>query len=137
MKIYFAYTIRGDRSRIETAKEIVNMLKEKGHDVMTEIFLSDNAEDNNGLSGKEIFNRNIGWLGACDVIVSEVSGSSFGIGYEIGYILGGTDKKAFILFESNASPKISLMATANTHKNAVICSYDNLGGIRKFIDEHF
>jgi hypothetical protein len=28
------------------------------------------------------------WLTACDVFLAEVSGSSFGLGFETGYLLG-------------------------------------------------
>ena len=137
MKIYFAYTIRGDKSRIHVAKEIVEMLKQKGHTVMTEIFLRDNAEDEGNLTDKEIFERDIGWLDECDILVSEVSGSSFGIGYETAYILNGRGKKAFVLYHNETKHKISKMALGNTHKNCTVFGYDNAEDIKKFIDEHF
>ena len=115
MKIYFAYTIRGDKSRIHIAKEVVDMLKQKGHDVMTEIFLRDGAEDNGDMTDQQVFERDIRWLDECDVLVSEISGSSFGIGYETAYILSGLGKKAFILYHKEAEHKISKMALGNTH----------------------
>ena len=65
---------------------------------MTEIFLSDDIKVlQANMTDQEIFERNIKWLKECDVLVSEVSGSSFGIGYEIGYVLNGLNKKAFVL----------------------------------------
>jgi len=137
MKIYFAYTIRGDRSRLEIARKLVDALKAKGHDVITEIFLSDDAENTRGLSKEEIFQRNIRWLQECDVLVSEVSGSSFGIGFEIAYIIGSMNKKAFVFYEKNLEDKISIMATGNTHQNAAIYAYNDFEDIRKFIDENF
>ncbi len=138
IKIYFAYTIRGDKSRKHTAKEIVNMLKQKGHNVMTEIFLSDTAEDDeNHLSPQEIFERDVRWLEECDCLVSEVSGSSFGIGYEIAYVSGALNKKAFILYHKGAENKISRMAVGNTHPNCKVFAYSDLDDIKKFIDESF
>ncbi|MCX6816079.1 MAG: nucleoside 2-deoxyribosyltransferase [Candidatus Aenigmarchaeota archaeon] len=138
MRIYFAYTIRGDKSQIHIAREIANMLKEKGHHIMTEIFLSDNAEDKeNHLTPQEIFDRDVKWLHECDVIVSEVSGSSFGIGYELGYVLGSTNKKAFILYHKNAEHKISRMAIGNTQKNCTVFAYSDLNDLKNFIDKHF
>jgi hypothetical protein len=31
------------------------------------------------------------WLEQCDFLLAEVSGSSFGLGFEAGYLLGGRD----------------------------------------------
>ncbi len=138
MKIYFAYTIRGDKSRIHIAREVVKMLKHRGHEVMTEIFLSDTAEsDENHLSAQEIFDRDVRWLKECDAIVSEVSGSSFGIGYELGYVLGSMDKKAFIIYEKSAENRISRMAIGNTHENCKVFGYHNIDDLREFVNKNF
>ena len=36
----------------------------------------------------EVFRRDLEWLTACDVLVAEASGSSYGVGFEVGYVLG-------------------------------------------------
>jgi len=137
MRIYFAYTIRGDKSRINIAREIVSMLKKKGHNVITERFLSDTVgEDDGHIAPQQVFDRNIKWLNECDILVSEVSGSSFGIGYEIAYILG-VNKRAFILYDKNAESRISRMAIGNTNNNCKVFAYNDLKDIKKFIDENF
>lgn len=43
MKIYFGFTVAGDRSSIDAARKIVAMLQEKGHEVLTEHLIHDNA----------------------------------------------------------------------------------------------
>ena len=40
----------------------------------------------------EIFARDMKLLEECDLFVAEVSGSSFGLGFEPGYLLGATRK---------------------------------------------
>lgn len=136
MKVYFAYTIRGDKTRIQVARQIVDMLKQRGHQVMTEIFLRDNAEDEGVLTDQEIFERDIKWLDECDVLVSEVSGSSFGIGYELAYILS-KKKRAFVFYHNDAKQNISKMAVGNTHENCSICPYNDTEQIRNFIEKNF
>jgi hypothetical protein len=36
------------------------------------------------------------WLKQCDLFVAEVSGSSFGLGFETGYLVGDTEKKVIL-----------------------------------------
>jgi hypothetical protein len=37
------------------------------------------------------------WLQQCDLFIAEVSGSSFGLGFETGYLLGATNKRVILL----------------------------------------
>lgn len=138
MKIYFAYTIRGDKSRVDVARRIVDMLKERGHHVMTEMFLLDKAAENDSrLKPQEIFDRDVQWLKECDAFVSEVSGSSFGIGFELGFVLGSMNKKAFVLYDKSYEEKISRMAIGNTHKNCTVFGYNDMNDVKKFIEKNF
>ena len=45
MKIYFGFTVAGDRSSVEAARRIVLVLEEKGHDVLTKHLVQDDAWD--------------------------------------------------------------------------------------------
>jgi hypothetical protein len=138
MNIYFAYTIRGDKSKIDVARKISNMLRERGHHVMTDMFLLDNAlENDNSLKPQEIFDRDVHWLKECDVFVSEVSGSSFGIGFELGFVLGSMKKKAFILYDKSLEDRISRMAIGNTHENCTVFGYSDINDVKNFIEKHF
>jgi hypothetical protein len=42
MKIYFGFAVAGDRSAIHTARRIVELLEELGHEVLTRHLVSDN-----------------------------------------------------------------------------------------------
>jgi hypothetical protein len=35
MKIYFGFTVAGDRSAVDTARKVVRLLEERGHEVLT------------------------------------------------------------------------------------------------------
>jgi hypothetical protein len=43
MKIYFGFTVAGNRSSIDAARKIVTMLQKKGHEVLTEHLVHDDA----------------------------------------------------------------------------------------------
>jgi len=45
-----------------------------------------------------VYPRDMGWLAGCDLFVAEVSGSSFGLGCEAGYVLGGSARKAILYY---------------------------------------
>ena len=91
MKIYFGFTVAGDRSSIDAARKIVAMLQEKGHDVLTEHLVRDNAWSQDRLiPAQQVYQRDMKWLEQCDLFLAEVSGSSFGLGFEA--VLGGSSK---------------------------------------------
>src|SRR5216684_4168965 len=99
MKIYFGFTVAGDRSSIETARKVVQQLEDMGHEVLTRHLVSDNAwEADRSISPQEVYRRDMAWLGQCELFIAEVSGSSFGLGFETGYLLGATGKKVILMF---------------------------------------
>ena len=94
MKIYLGFTVAGSRSSIEAAKKILSVLQSLGHEVLTSHLVNDDAwEADRSVAPQKIFARDMNWLGQCDLFVAEVTGSSFGLGFETGYLLGATGKK--------------------------------------------
>src|SRR5882672_3919565 len=91
MKIYFGFTVAGDRSSVEAARRIVRALEAQGHEVLTKHLIEDNAWDaDRRISAREVYARDMKWLEESDCFMAEVSGSSFGLGFETGYVLGAT-----------------------------------------------
>jgi hypothetical protein len=130
MKIYLGFTVAGDRSSIEAAKKILNVLRSLDHEVLTSHLVRNDAwEADRLIAPQEIFARDMAWLAQCDAFVGEVSGSSFGLGFETGYILGATPKKAILLFQRDAASRISLLITGNTHPNCILLPYDSIDDI--------
>lgn len=85
MKFYFAGAIRGGRDKIQTFIKINEVLKKYGQ-VLDEHVANPNVnviEQNHSLS--EIYNRDVRWIKACDMVVAEVSTASLGVGYECCY----------------------------------------------------
>jgi hypothetical protein len=134
MKIYFGFTVAGDRSAVDIARKVVQLLEELGHEVLTRHLVSDDVwEADRSISPQDVFRRDMRWLDQCDLFIAEVSGSSFGLGFESGYLLGATDKKVVLLYRRDLEKRVSLLITGNTHPNCILVSYSNLGEVEKFI----
>ena len=137
MKIYLGFTVAGSRSSIEAAKRILTVLQSLGHEVLTSHLVSDDAwRADRSVAPQKIFARDMNWLAECDLFAAEVSGSSFGLGFETGYLLGATTKKALLFFERNAEHRISLLITGNVHPNCVLAPYSHLGELEELVRRH-
>jgi len=134
MKIYFGFTVAGNRATIETARRVVQLLEGAGHEVLTRHLVDDNAWERDRLiTPQEIFARDMKWLQECDLFIAEVSGSSFGIGFETGYLLGSSHKKAILFFRCEIEKSISLLITGNTHPNCTLVPYGNENEVENFV----
>ena len=134
MKVYFGFTVAGDRSSVEAAKKIVGVLQSMGHTVLTSHLLCEDAwEADRRMSPQEVFARDMSWLAQCDIFVGEVSGSSFGLGFETGYLLGGTPKKTILFYERAVERKISLLIVGNTLPNCILVPYSRLEDLEKLV----
>ena len=135
MKIYFGFTVAGDRSTVDTARKVVQLLEDLGHEVLTRHLVSDNAWEADRLIGpQDVFRRDMGWLDECDLFIAEVSGSSFGLGFETGYLLGATDKKVVLLYRRELEKRVSLLITGNTHANCTLVPYTTVEEVEAFIN---
>ena len=134
MKIYFGFTVAGDRSGIETARSLVSLLEKLGHEVLTRHLVSDNAwEADRSIGAQDVYRRDMAWLELCDLFIAEVSGSSFGLGFETGYLLGATSKKVILLYRRDVEKRVSLLISGNTHPNCTLAPYDTVAGAEEFI----
>jgi nucleoside 2-deoxyribosyltransferase len=124
MKIYFGFTVAGDRSQLQTARRLVELLEAMGHEVLTRHLVSDDAARmDRAITPQAVYERDMKWLLECDIFIAEVSGSSFGLGYEAGYVLASSDKRAVLFYRREATPRISLLITGNTHPNCRLIPY--------------
>jgi 2'-deoxynucleoside 5'-phosphate N-hydrolase len=85
LKIYFAGSIRGGRSDAKVYEAFITFLRIFG-EVLTEHVgnpdLTEKGDD--GPNDRDIHDRDMKWLAACDPVVAEVSVPSLGVGYELG-----------------------------------------------------
>lgn len=113
MKIYFAGSIRGGRSKVADYKRIIDFLKEN-NTVLTE-HLSDSSISGAGedLQDEDIFSRDINMIKESDIIIAEVTVPSLGVGYEAA-IAETLNKPVYCLFnESESENKLSAMMNGN------------------------
>jgi len=124
MKIYFGFTVAGNRSSLEQARKTVDLLVNMGHEVLTRHLVQDDAwEADQRITPLEVYERDMKWLEQCDLFMAEVSGSSFGVGFETGYLLGAAKKKVVLFFRRDAEKTISRIITGVAHPNCTVVPY--------------
>jgi hypothetical protein len=134
MRIYFGFTVAGDRSSLPTARIIVEMLEAMGHAVLTRHLVEDNAwEADRLITPQQVYARDMKWLEESDFFMAEVSGSSFGLGFEAGYLLGTTTKPVVLFYRRDVEKKISLLITGNRHPRCTLLPYSDVEEIKNFI----
>lgn len=138
MTIYLACTVRGDRGGVLAGRAICQRLEHHGHQVQTKHLLADNVETaESQLTERDVFRRDLKWLTACDVLVAEASGSSYGVGFEVGYILGRareSGQRVVLLYDAARRDKVSRLITGNDDAACTAFGYGSIEELTAFID---
>jgi len=141
MRIYLACTVRGDRGGVAAGRAICERLQALGHEVLTTHLLADDVDEAEAtLDEAVIYRRDMGWLESCDVLVAEASGSSYGVGFEVGYILGRaerTGQSAIVLYNTARRHAVSRVITGNRDPNCTTVAYSSVEELLAFIDRRF
>ena len=141
MKIYLACTVRGDRGGVLAGRAICARLHDLGHEVLTTHLLADNVESAESLlTERDVFRRDIEWLNACDVLVAEASGSSYGVGFEVGYVLGratSSGQRVVLLYDAARRDAVSRLIVGNDDAACATFSYASVDELIAFIDRRF
>jgi hypothetical protein len=110
-------------------------LENLGHEILTRHLVSDNAwEVDRSISPQDVFRRDLAWLNHCDLFIAEVSGSSFGLGFEAGYLLGATTKSVVLLYRRELEKRVSLLIIGNTHANCTLVPYGTVEEVEAFLN---
>ena len=127
MQIYLACTVRGDRGAVAGLRALVAALESAGHTILTKHLLDDNVEGaESALSERAVYERDMEWLDACDILIADASGSSFGVGFEVGYVLGRsdrTDQRVVLLYRADRRDHISRLIVGNAHPRCRTIAY--------------
>jgi 2'-deoxynucleoside 5'-phosphate N-hydrolase len=138
MKIYLACTVRGDRGGVEAGRAIAARLQALGHDVLTTHLLADDVDTaESQLTEHQVFGRDIDWLSSCDVLVAEASGSSYGVGFEVGYVLGRaaqTGQRVVLLYNRARRHAISRLITGNRDAACATFGYESIDELVAYVD---
>jgi nucleoside 2-deoxyribosyltransferase len=127
LRIYLACTVRGDRGAVAALRELVHGLESGGHTVLTKHLLEDNIETaESALTERQVFDRDIAWLDACDLLIADASGSTFGVGFEVGYVLGRSDRtqqRVLLLYRADRRDVISRLIVGLAHPRCDLIAY--------------
>src|SRR4051812_40741164 len=138
MKIYLACTVRGDRGGMIAGRAICERLLHHGHEVLTTHLLADNVDSAESLiTETEVFRRDLEWLTACDVLVAEASGSSYGVGFEVGYVLGRaatSGQRVVLLYDTARRGQVSRLISGNDDPSCTTFAYASIEELTAFID---
>jgi nucleoside 2-deoxyribosyltransferase len=141
MKIYLACTVRGDRGGVQAGRAICERLQQHGHEVLTTHLLRDDVESaESQMTERDVFRRDLEWLTACDVLVAEASGSSYGVGFEVGYVLGRASvsgQSVVLLYDTARRDKVSRLITGNDDSACTTFGYGSIDELAAFIDQRF
>jgi hypothetical protein len=130
--------VRGDRGGLIVARALAALLERRGHTVMTSHLLSDDVEAaESTLNEREVFTRDLNWLNAADLLIAEASGSSYGVGFEVGYVLGRaehTGQRVILLYDASRASHVSRLIAGNTHPSCTTYAYRDAEDLLRFVE---
>ncbi len=141
MRVYLACTVRGDRAGVEVARAVAARLRAHGHEVLTEHLLRDDVENAEAtLTEHEVYERDRRWLDDCDVLVAEASGSTYGVGFEVGYVTGRagrTGQRVIVLFDEARRGMIPRLVSGYRCAHGLALGYRSRDELEAFVDSEF
>ncbi len=133
MRIYLGCTVRGDRGTLDVVRYLARRLTEAGHEILTMHLLQDDVEGaERARTDQEIYARDLAWVESCDILVAEASGSSYGVGYEVGYLLGRSPQsgqRAYVFYRRARHEAISRLISGLHHPYARVFPYDTIDDV--------
>ena len=110
-------------------RSLADALESAGHTVLTKHLLAENVDAaESRLTEREVYDRDLAWLESCDLLIAEASGSSFGVGFEVGYVLGRSDRthqRVILLYRLDRQAAISRLILGNGHRRCRVIGYSN------------
>lgn len=138
VNIYLACTVRGDRGAVGALRALADALERAGHTVLTRHLLADDVETaESALTERDVFERDLKWLAAADVLIAEASGSSYGVGFEVGYVLGRSDitgQRVLLLYDTARRSQVSRLIAGNVHPNCTTYPYRTADDLLRFVE---
>lgn len=137
MNLYFACSITGGRAFEAVYQAITRALLEDGHEVPTAHLADSGVKAQEMIvSPRQVYERDVAWIRACDALIAEVSTPSHGVGYEVAFAL--SLGKTVLCCYKEGQP-VSKMLTGNSHPNLHLATYQNVGeavqAVRAFLTD--
>jgi 2'-deoxynucleoside 5'-phosphate N-hydrolase len=139
VRVYLACTVRGDRAGLDAARAAASRLRALGHEVLTSHLLDDHVEQaESALTEAEVFERDLRWLDTCDLLVAEASGSTYGVGFEVGYLTGRAgagQQRVIVLYDASRRGVISRLVSGYHSPRGVAFGYRTAAEVERFIEQ--
>lgn len=108
-----------------------------GHTVLTRHLLDENVDSAEAaLTEQDVFARDLQWLTSADLLIAEASGSSYGVGFEVGYVLGrsaATSQRVLLLYSAARRPLISRLIVGTDHPRCTTASYTDAADLLRVV----
>ena len=132
MKIYFSGSISGGRAHEAIYQHLVARLQAQGHDVLSAHVADPVAlEREKDLPPREVFERDVKWVEACEAMIAEVSTPSLGVGYEYGLAVQ-LGRPVLCVYRSGL--RMSKMITGNPAPNLTAATYSSEAELDELLD---
>jgi len=139
MRVYLACTVRGNRGGVDAGRAIARFLQDRGHDVLTTHLLADDVDTaESALTEGAVYRRDLEWLSSCDLLVAEASGSSYGVGFEVGYVLGRaphTGQRVILVYDRARRAAVSRLIVGNCDVACDTVEYGSIDELLTFLDQ--
>lgn len=132
MKIYVSGSIYGGTQKIDTYKKLINHLEKYGEVLTKQIADPNTIANEKYQSDEEIYLDLERKLESTDIVIAEVSVTSLGVGYEIGYA-SKLGKRIVAIYDENYTKKVTTMIRGN--KKIELIPYKNVDTILKKLDK--
>ena len=118
MKIYISGSIYGGTQKIETYKVLIKELEKYGEVLDKQIADENTIENEKYQKDEDIYEDLEKKLYSADIIFAEISVTSLGVGYELGFAdkLG---KKIVAIYDKNCVDKVTTMIRGNKRINLI------------------
>jgi nucleoside 2-deoxyribosyltransferase len=137
VNIYLACTVRGDRAAVVALRGVADLLEREGHSVLTRHLLGDDVDTaESALSERDVFERDMEWLRSADLLIAEASGSSYGVGFEVGYVLGRAEQSAqrvLLLYDAARRDRVSRLIAGNAHPCCTTYAYESPADLQRLV----
>lgn len=115
MKIYFAGAIRGGRGDRDLYAQIIEELQKYGTVLTEHVGNAElTAHGEADRTDADIYERDMEWIRAADVVVAEVTTPSLGVGYELGQA-EAMGKKIICLYREQDGKRLSAMVSGSAY----------------------
>ncbi len=132
MKIYYGASISLDRSLLPVYKKTVDSLKKLGHEVLSEHVVDPNLEIGEGLSPRELFEKEKERIDRAEVMIADVTTPSWGTAFLIEYALD-SGKQVLALYYEDAEMPLPMMIEG--HPELYVAHYTK-GNVRSVLKKH-